>query len=210
MKSCKVPLIAACSFVFINLNAQVFVGGSAGFNTNNSDIQGSPDRTTFRYELNLRPNVGKFLSEKLAIGLAIDLSHTYNKTVINTETISKSSGIGVSPFLRYYAVKWNKFSVYGQGNVGLEFSNSRVETDGVSNDGPKTTNTTLSIFPGLAYDISEKLSLETSLNFLSVGYSHRISKEDTFTDKRSSFNVGAGLSNIVSLNAITIGAIYKF
>ncbi len=210
MKSCKVFLIAICSFVFINTSAQVFVGGNAGFNTSNNNLQGMPAQKSFGYNLNLRPNVGKFLSEKLAIGLALDYSLSYNKTDGNNETISKSSGIGVSPFLRYYAVKWNKFSIYGQGNIGLEFSKSSVKRGGTINDGPKTTSTYLSIFPGLAYDISEKLSIETSLNILSVGYSHSTSKEDDFTDKRSNFNFGAGLSNIVSLNAITIGAIYKF
>ena len=210
MKSCKVFLIAFCSFAFISLNAQVFVGGSAGFNTSNNKLEGSTARESSSYNLNLRPNAGKFLSEKLAIGLALDISLTGSKTDLNTETITKSSGIGVNPFLRYYAIKWNKFSVFGQGNIGVEFSNSSVKSGGTTSDGPKQTSTYLDIFPGLAYDISEKLSLETSLNILSFGYSYVTSKQGTFKDRGSNFHVGAGLSNIVSLNAITIGAIYKF
>lgn len=210
MKSCKVFLIAICSFVFINLNAQVFVGGSAGFNTSNNNDAGTTPRKSSSYNLNLRPNVGKFLSEKLAIGLALDISLSGSKTDGNPETITNSSGIGVNPFLRYYAVTWNKFSIYGQGNIGMEFSNSSVKSGGTTNDGPKQTRTYLNIFPGLSYDISEKLSLETALHILNFGYSYITSKEGFFKDKGSNFNIGAGLSNIVSLNAITIGAIYKF
>jgi len=210
MKSCKVFLIAICSFVFINLKAQVFVGGSAGFNTSNNDHEGTTTQKSSGYYLSLRPNAGKFLSEKLAIGLELDFFLSGSKTDVNTETITKASGIGVNPFLRYYAVKWNKFSDYGQGNIGVEFSNQSVKSGGTADDGPKQTRTYLNIFPGLAYDISEKLSLETSLNILSFGYSYVTSKVGTSKDKGSYFNIGAGLSNIVSLNAITIGAIYKF
>ena len=69
MKSCKVFLIAICSFACINLNAQVFVGGSVGFNNSKNYDAGINPRKSSGYNLNLRPNVGKFLSEKLAIGL---------------------------------------------------------------------------------------------------------------------------------------------
>ncbi|MEI6049673.1 MAG: outer membrane beta-barrel protein [Bacteroidota bacterium] len=210
MKSSRVFIIAFCSFVFINLNAQVFVGGSVGFNTSNSEHEGATMQKSSSYNLGLRPSAGKFLSEKLAIGLALDISLSGSKTDVNTETVTKSSGIGVSPFLRYYAIKWNKFSVFGQGNIGVEFSNSSVKTGGTTNDGPKQTRAYLSIFPGLAYNISEKLLLETSLNILSLGYNYVTTKEGTLKDKGSNLNIGAGLSNIVSLNAITIGAIYKF
>jgi hypothetical protein len=210
MKSCRVFLIAFCSFFFINLNAQVFVGGSVGFNTSNDKEEGATMQKSSSYYLSLRPKAGKFLSEKLAIGLALDISLSGSKTEVNTETVTKSSGIGVSPFLRYYAIKWNKFSVFGQGNIGVAFSNSSVKTGGTTNDGPKQTSAYLNIFPGLAYDISEKLSLETSLNILSFGYSYVTAKGGTSNNKGSNFNIGAGLSDIVSLNAITIGGIYKF
>ena len=154
--------------------------------------------------------MGKFLSEKFAVGVELDLSLSGSKAVANTETIHKSSSVGVSPFLRYYAIKWNKLSLFGQGNIGVEFSNSSVKTDGVTNDGPKETRLYFSVYPGLAYDITDKLSLQTSLNILSIGYTYFTSKEGDSKNNSSYFNVGAGLGTIVSLNAITIGAIYKF
>lgn len=211
MKSCRVFLIAFCSFVYINLSAQVFVGGSARFNSSKNKEETSTLKES-SYNLDLNPSVGKFLSEKLALGLALDFSLSVDKIGLNlnTDRINRSSGTGVSLFLRYYALKWNKLSVYGQGNVGIEFSNSSVKTRQTTNMEKQQTREYLSIFPGLAYDITEKLSLETSLNILSLGYSFFISKVDTFKEKGSNFNIGAGLGNIVSLNAITIGAIFKF
>lgn len=209
MKSCKVLLIAVCSFVFLNLNAQIFVGGSAGFSSFTTDYDGITALKSSGYDLNLWPKAGKFVSEELAIGLALKFSKSGSKADA-TDTFNKSTGFGVNPFLRYYAVKWNNFSIYGQGNLGIEYSASSVETGGNTTDGPKQTVTYLNMFPGLAYDISERFSLETSINILSLGYSYRTIKAENSIDKRSSFNVGAGLSNIVSLNAITIGALYKF
>jgi outer membrane protein len=211
MKSCRVLLSVLFIFIYIGLNAQVFVGGSVRFNTSNSEHNGTTTANKVsNYSLDLSPRVGKFLSEKLAIGLALDISLSGNKSDVNSETLSRSSGIGINPFLRYYAIKWNKISVFGQGNIGLAFSNSIVKSDGITTDGPKVTRIFLSISPGLSYDISEKLSLETSLNILSFGYNYVITKDGSTKDKTSNFNLGAGLGNIVSVGAITIGAIYKF
>jgi opacity protein-like surface antigen len=212
MKSYRVFSIFLFSFICISVNAQVFVGGNFGFNTtNNKSLDGAT--TTLKgsnFSFALSPIVGKFLSEKFAVGVELDLSLSGSKTGVNTETITKSSSFGVSPFLRYYAIKWNKLSLFGQGNIGVEFSNSSVKTGGFTNDGPKDTRLYLSIYPGLAYDITDNLSLQTSLNILSFGYNYFTSKEGTSKNNSSSFNVGAGLGNIVSVNAITIGAIYKF
>jgi outer membrane protein len=189
----------------------MFVGGSFRFNTSNSEHNGAnPPYKTSYYDLNLSPSLGKFISDKVAIGLDLNISLSGNKTDLNPETTSKSSGFGISPFLRYYAFKWNKFSVYGQGNIGLEFSNSSAKTGGITTDGPKNTLVYLSIYPGLSYDITDKLSLQTSINVLSFDYNYLITKVGSLKNTGSSFNIGAGLASIVSVNAISIGAIFKF
>ncbi len=64
--------------------------------------------------------------------------------------------------------------------------------------------------PGLAYDLTDRLSLETSLNFLSLGYYNTTEKNGASKDKTTSFNIGAGLDNIVTVGNISIGAIYRF
>ena len=206
MKSFKIILIAICSFFFINLNAQLFVGGNVGFSSSNGENDATIPPKSSSYNLNLRPFVGKFLSEKLAIGLEIDFSLTSR----NDANVSKSSSLGINPFLRYYPVKWNKFSVFGQGNIGVEFANSSVKAGGNPTSEVNRTLTYLNIFPGLAFDISEKLSLETAINILNFGYSYSTYNLNNSKSNGSNFNIGGGLSNIVSVNAITIGAIYRF
>jgi outer membrane protein len=212
MKSRELLLIVLFSFFYVGLRAQIFVGGNVGFNTSNNEMNNGTTTTakSSGYEFDLSPNAGKFISEKFAIGIELNISLSGSKSGTVTEIKSKSSSIGVSPFLRYYAIKWNKFSVYGQGNVGLNFSKSSTETGGRTTDGPKTTLSYLNISPGLSYDISEKISLETSLDFLSLGYYFSTTKQGTTDQKGSGLSIGAGLGNIVSINAITIGAIFKF
>lgn len=212
MKADRILLISLFSFFCVSLNAQVFVGGNFSLNTSGGSTTNGTVKTdkisTFGF--NLSPKAGMFLSEKLAAGAALDISFSNTKTPGIPETTSKSSTIGISPFLRYYAIKMNKFSVFGQGTIGLSFSNSSTKAGTATTDGPKITRLYLNLFPGLAYDLSDKLSLETYLNFFSFGYNNITSKNGTSKDKTSSFGIGAGLDNIVNVGSITIGAIYKF
>ena len=162
------------------------------------------------YTFNLSPFLGRFLSEKVAAGVALNLSLSSNNTGVNIESQSRSSTIGLSPFLRYYAFKWDKFSIYGQGNIGLEFTKSNQKTGGTTTDDSKTTRIYLSVLPVLSYAINSKFSLVTALNILSFGYSYSITNDGSVKYKTSNFNAGARLDNILSVGNVTIGAIYKF
>jgi hypothetical protein len=208
MKSYRVFFIALLSFFCFSLNAQVFIGGNFGFNTTNNKT--ADGNKTSGYSLSLSPYAGKFLSDKFAVGVALDITFSGNTSGVNPETTSESSILGGSLFLRYYAIKWNKFSVFGQGNIGLAIDNSSTKADGSTTDGPKATELYFSVYPGLSYDINDKLSLQTSLNIFSLGYNYTTTKIGTNTATSSGFNIGAGLSNIVSVSAVTVGAIYKF
>jgi opacity protein-like surface antigen len=211
MKSYRILFVALSSFFCISLNAQFFVEGNLGFalSSHKTDNGGTTQKSTDN-SLYLAPGFGTFLSEQFALGLSLDLTfsgHTYGP---NPDSKTKSASIGASPFVRYYAMRWNKLAVFGQGNIGFAFSNSSVTTNGTKTEGPKDSNYYLSIFPGLSYDITDKLQLQTSLNFLRFGYVYAVSKDGSTKDTNSNFYGGATLDNIVSINAITIGAIYKF
>ena len=82
--------------------------------------------TTYKasnYSFSLYPKIGIFLSENFATGVEFNISLSGQKRGANTETISRLPYWGKFP-LRYYAINWNKFSVFGQGNIGLDFTNS--------------------------------------------------------------------------------------
>jgi hypothetical protein len=210
MRSNRVLLVAFISLFTISLNAQFFVGGNISFTSHNDKTDygtASPDKSS-GYNLNFLPKAGIFLSEKIAVGAALDVYLSGSTTVNNTE--NRSSTIGISPFLRYYAIKWNKFSVFGQGNVGLDLSTRSVKSGGTTTHGPKTISASLNVYPGLSYDISDKFSLETSFNIFSLGYYFDSSKAGSVKQTNSNFSFGAGIGNIVTVGDISIGAIFKF
>lgn len=212
MKTNKIVLIVIFVLFPFILNAQVFLGGNFGLNTSGGSIDNGTITTDkpSSVSFNISPMVGKFLSEKVAIGALIDFSLSRTNNNGTPEIINSSSSIGITPFLRYYAIKMDKFSIFGQGNVGFSYSGSTSKVDGTSTDGPKTTAFSLTVMPGLAYDVSSKLSLETNINILNFGVNYSVVKSGTDKNRTASFGVGAGLSNIVTVGTISIGAIYKF
>jgi opacity protein-like surface antigen len=212
MKTIRLITIVLFTFLFFNLNAQVFVGGNLGFNASGGSQDDGiikTDKNTSTY-FSFSPKIGKFLSEKVAAGVMLNFA--YGKTTIpgNSVTINTGLEVGITPFLRYYAVRIDKFSVFGQANVGISSHGTKNKVDNVSTDGPNTTNFFFSLVPGLSYDISDKLSLETNINLLNLSFNESIVKFGTTKDVNTTFSAGAGLNNIVTLGSVSIGAIYKF
>jgi hypothetical protein len=212
MKPNRFILIVLFTSVCIFSSAQVFVGGKFGFNTSGGSIDNGTTTTDkpSTVSFNFSPKAGIFISEKLAPGAALNFTLSRTKTPGITETIDKSTTIGVSPFLRYYAVKLNNFSLFAQGNTGFSYTKPTTKVGGTSTDGAITTNLYLNVVPGLAYDLNDKFSFETTINVLSLGYYHTTVKNGPTKNKTSSSNMGAGLDNIVTSGNISVGAIYKF
>lgn len=212
MKLYRVILIALFSLLCLGLNAQVFIGGGIGFSSTTDEKENLnvlADKSSSMV-FTFSPNVGGFVSENLALGIELNFSNFKTENGIDSEFITKQSSIGINPYLRYYAWRLNKFSVFFQGNIGAEFSKSSIDRGNTISDGPKVTKYYVSVFPGLSYDLSDKLLLETSINFLSFGYSQQISEDKTESFKKSGFYLGAGLDNMVNIGSISIGAKYKF
>jgi hypothetical protein len=213
MKSIKFIAIAVFAIVCINTNAQLFVGGNFGFYTSGGSIDNgttSVDKPS-TLGFGLSPMVGTFISDDIAIGAKLNLAFQKRKTPgTPDDQIDRATTIGLTPFVRYYAFKMDKFSIFGEGNIGFSRSTSSTKTGSITVDGPTTTIFNFGVFPGLAYDMSDKLSLETSINIFNFGYNIEKAENNGTKDKSSSFGFGAGLNNIVTLGSITIGAIYKF
>ena len=211
MSSYRVIFISLFVFLCGSINAQYFIGGSIGFQalSSKSDNGTTTSKSTDN-SFSLYPSGGKFLSEKVAIGLELNITLGGGTHSPVPDTKYKSYTLGASPFLRYYAVKWNKFSIYGQGNLGCTFSRSSETTDGTKSDGPKISSYYFSIYPGLSYDLGDKLQLQTSINVLKLEYGYNINDNGSVKNTTSYINIGAGLDDIISVPTISIGAIYKF
>ncbi|MGM0531554.1 MAG: hypothetical protein ACQER7_09390 [Bacteroidota bacterium] len=119
-------------FIFLagtSAYGQYFFGGSFNFSSSGrTEESGDISRdegsgTSFR----LNPKGGLFLSEDFAIGLGIGINTSWERNTGNPDVIEKSSGFSIRPFARYYVVSMNKFSLFGEGQLGLSSSWSKVE-----------------------------------------------------------------------------------
>jgi opacity protein-like surface antigen len=211
MKSVKIALISLLVLFSVNLNAQVFVGGNFGMRLSGGTYDDNSKKPT-KFELNIAPTAGKFISEKTAIGVALNFGTSNENNNEDIEVVDKITAFGISPFIRYYAVSFNKFSVFGQGTVGVSFAHHNQKVEGDLEKGPKSSQISLGIVPGLAYELSDRISLETTLNIFNLGFAHTSVKDSDGTDaeKSTAFGFGAGLDDIANTNNISIGAIFKF
>jgi outer membrane protein len=196
----------------VAINAQWAVGGSLSFNTTGGSYKTgsvSTDKTsTTTFEFS--PMVGYFISEDLLVGGQLNFYNQKTKTPGNPERITKNSYFGISPFARYYALRFQKISVFGQAQLSLAFGKEKIEIAGNSSDGPKATYFGLSITPGIAYDLSDKIQLQASINLASLAFSSEVEKDPNGDkDITTSFNFGASTNNIINTNNFSIGAIIK-
>lgn len=211
MKSVKVALISLFVLFSVGLNAQVFVGGNFGLRLSGGTNDDNSKKPT-KFELNIAPTAGKFISDKTAIGVSLNFGTSSENNNQDIEVVNKITAFGISPFIRYYAVNFNKFSIFGQGNVGLSFAHHNQKVEGDLQEGPKSSQIALGIVPGLSYELSDKISLETTIDLFNFGFSHTTIKDadGTNAEKTTVFGMGAGLDNLANTNNISIGAIFKF
>lgn len=222
MKSLRLTIIALFAFVTM-ANAQFYVGGSFGINSNtNSSKSGSVKvKGPSSFSFGLAPELGIFLSEDLAVGGRIGFQIATNKTRgEGGERGTKSINFGITPYANYYLLHVGKLSIFAEANLPIGFGSSSLSALGTTTDGPSTFNFGINLLPGLAYKVNDNILLRTRINFLNVGFNlHRESTTfsnplDNSTRKSSkidtSFKFGANMDNIATLGAISIGAIFIF
>ena len=138
----------------------------------------------------------------------------------NWKTFSKSFGIG--GFGRYALLEISKFALIAEGNIGVAGSSSKTTTGSVTVEAPSSTTFYLSVFPALAYNLTDKLTLDVSFNnLLSLGYSSTTTtiKPEPGSGgneiKAKSSHLGLNASSFPGsitdwFNAISVGFYYKF
>lgn len=198
-----------------SVHAQYFAGGNFNFSSTGGTIKSgntSTDKESAT-SFNLSPQAGYFISENFAVGLGIGFNASREKTPGDPEVINKSAGFSIQPFARYYVLRMNKFSLFGEGQLGFSSSSSKVESGSTTTDGPTTNTIGFSVFPGVSYDLNEKIALEAFINGFNLGYSHTTEKSEVgdteVRDKTSSFNLGATTDNILTTGSVTVGFIIK-
>jgi outer membrane protein W len=114
---------------------------------------------------NISPSAGYFVANNLVVGTGVPLSLTTNKySGPGGDVRNRSTGIGLSPYVRYY-VGSNKLKPYL--GVSYAYSSTRRRTD-MGYQTLKASGFTSTVSPGIgiAYFINHSVALNAGLNYI--------------------------------------------
>lgn len=141
----KLFLTAAVALITVAASAQVYLGGEVGFwrnyDANNTLTQ-------------IKPEIGYQLNDKWAVGTTLGYLYDYHKLV------RRGSVFTVEPYARYTVAKFGPVNVFCDGGAG-------IASEHVNGAGSFTA-WNVGVKPGVAVNLTEKLSFVTHFGF--VGY----------------------------------------
>ncbi|NHN25046.1 PorT family protein [Flavobacterium jejuense] len=196
----------------------IFVEGNFGFSSSkntNSDVIGDYNENK-RNSINFNPKVGYFVTDKLAIGLRLNLiSSNFESTQFTNPNLvreTKSNAFSGGLFGRYYFLELGKrFKTYTE--LGVIFGSSKSETSEIGNpiliddNSYKYFNTSLDL--GIQYFLTSRMAINFSLTNLFYFSSNKYKDKLNETEGRGS-GFGGDL-NIFNnfFNATSFGLTYK-
>lgn len=182
----KFILAALVAVASVAANAQVWIGGEAGYNTSKSTFDGN--KLSSMNSVTVLPEVGYSLNEKFDVAVAIGFEHGDNSNANNV--IDNSNSFVLHPYVRYSYAKVGDLKFFVDGG----FSYLNTHYSGVDDN----TNTwKIALNPGLAYSLSPKTTLVAHVGEVAYGFSK------TGKAKTNSFNLCVD-------NAITFGVYFAF
>lgn len=146
MKKILMSMVAVLTAM--NVNAQVYVGGSVGFGS--AKMGGGDSESTYK----IIPEIGYNLNDQWAIGVGVG----YQKGTCNFGNLDfnpgKTETFMVSPYARYTFMKSDMVNLFVDGGLGFA---SIKDTGSVFQAGLR---------PGIALNASEKISLVAHIGFV--------------------------------------------
>ena len=184
----KILMTLAVAFIAIAANAQVYVGGNIGIGS--SKMGNADNVTTYKF----LPEVGYNINEDWAVGTTIGWGkgEGHAPTEIMSET---NNYMTVAPYVRYTFVHNKYVNVFVDGGFGYYHIN-HAKSGAVSYN-----NWEAGIRPGVAVNLSPKLSFETHVGF--AGWS---STKADVSGAKASNAWGVNLDG----NNVTFGVYYNF
>jgi hypothetical protein len=154
MKINKILFIATL-FVAITSNAQIdkgnwMMGGSGSFSNYKSKSGGNTISETT--SLSVRPNIGFFVMDKLAVGSGIGFLFFFPKGPVKSPTY-----YDISPFVRYYFLKKEKqINIFSETSYGIELNSLN-----------SNTSQRLNLKAGTVFFLNGSVGIEVALNYSS-------------------------------------------
>jgi hypothetical protein len=222
----KLYALAVSVVLFSTVHAQVksgdiILGGNLSYFTQGTSapqVAGSASPTMFTKQNNLivNPSIGKAIRDNLVVGL--DLSYGHNSSSNNlagspAET-GTENGFTAGVFVRRYKPLGNGFYLFGQAELsaGYTHSSSSTPQPGEPSLAANGYETTLQLYPGIAYALNRRWQIETGLpNFLSIDYTHTkttTSYTNGIPDQSSIYHAFDLASALTGTNEFTVGVRY--
>lgn len=208
----KLLVFLATAALAVPASAQVFIGGSLGFNylDNVSDTPYSAAISQEITQVNARvvfsPTIGYRINDKWSAGLDLNVAwqksdkrselgapagnDTQTRTAANRRLL-----LAISPFARYNVFKIHKFGIDLKlsGSIGNTKTTTDSETQVAARTGTYTLtqkdaqrelNYGINLSPVLTFDITDHLSLETGIGVAGIGWEGRKLTIEDSSDSR--------------------------
>ena len=122
----------------------------------------------------------------------------------------------LAPYFRFVFAEVDNFKFYADAKLAWQMTKPKATIEGggttVTVDGDKTTNFGIGIVPGMAYNITDNISMNCALNILELGFSTQKTVEKNpdgdgidYTTTSNDFGFGVNYAT-----PITIGFFYTF
>jgi len=165
-------LVFVCAFM-VTTRAQiskgaVWVGGNIGYNESKQE----PSSTITPIKSNtftINPAIGTVVKDNLVVGINLLYSHIKSENDGSLE--SKTNAYGGGVFVRKYFPVISRLYIFGDANVGFTSTKEDRTQSSTIKITTKGWTGAVGITPGIAFAVSKKFQLETSLsNLLGVAY----------------------------------------
>jgi hypothetical protein len=177
----KLILTSIILFVFsIASYGQIEKGNVLLGSTGSMSFSSNEERSYF--DVHINPNLGYFVTNKIALIASIPLSFNTHKF----ETWQSTSiAYGLAPSLRYYFLRKDKSALFASTGFGLVQYKSKQKSSNPSNVTKKTSiNTSTHISVGYVYFLSKSIGLEAELGY------YRNKREDFKAVSNMQLNLG--------------------
>jgi hypothetical protein len=142
MKKIMMTLAAVC--VAATMNAQVYVGGSLGFQTTSHDGDS-------KNNWEIMPEIGYNLDDSWAVGIALGYSQDKDYDGDKTKKFT------INPYARYTFAKFEKVNIFVDG--GVQYTHNDM-------GGAKSNVFGVGLRPGVAVNLNDKLSFVSHFGWL--------------------------------------------
>ena len=193
-------LAALVAVASLSANAQVWVGGEVGFSAGKTTNNGT--KLGAGADFNLIPEIGYTLNDKFDIAVAIGIAHNngngkayagsegYDAYGMVLDDVNRNA-FTLNPYVRYKFANAGDFTFFVDGGFSYTMIHYSGNDDNANQWG-------LGFKPGIAYNISDKVSLVAHIGRLDYNF---FKQGDI---KNNEFNMG------VSGNNLTFGAYVNF